>query len=128
MSFSPDDFDPLGVITDWLDACRAGETTALLDLYDDRATLECDCDGVSLTGRKAVAAYWEPKLDSRLGSAFALDDMVLTGDGVRVDYQNYEGKPVSVHFQFGPTGKIIHTTCGPRGSHRAYRRRCVIRC
>ena len=41
-------------------------------------------------------------------------DMVLTGDGVRVDYQNYEGKPVSVHFQFGPTGKIIHTTCGPR--------------
>ena len=64
--------------------------------------------------RKAVAAYWEPKLDSRLGSAFTLDDMVLTDDGVRVDYQNYEGKPVSVHFRFGPTGKIIHTTCGPR--------------
>jgi hypothetical protein len=40
--------------------------------------------------------------------------LVLTGDGVRVDYQNYEGKPVSVHFQFGPTGKIIQTTCGPR--------------
>jgi hypothetical protein len=57
MSFSQDDFDPLGVITDWLDACRAGETTALLDLYDDRATLECDCESVSLTGRKAVAAY-----------------------------------------------------------------------
>ena len=48
MSFSPDDFDPLGVITDWLDACRARETTALLDLYDDRATLECECEGVSL--------------------------------------------------------------------------------
>lgn len=115
MSLSRDDFDPLGAVTDWLDACRAGETNALLGLYDDRATLECDCDGVSLTGRKAIAAYWEPKLNSRLASAFILDDMILTGDGVRVDYQNHEGKPVRIHFRFSPVGKIIHTTCGRRG-------------
>jgi hypothetical protein len=52
--------------------------------YDDRATLECDCEGESLTGRKSIAACWELKLDSKLVSAFTLDDM--TGDEVRVDY------------------------------------------
>jgi hypothetical protein len=54
--------------------------------YDDRATLECDCEGESLTGRKSIAANWELKLDSKLVSAFTLDDMILTGDEVRVDY------------------------------------------
>jgi hypothetical protein len=52
--------------------------------YADRATLECDCEGESLTGRKSIAANWELKLDSKLVSAFTLDDM--TGDEVRVDY------------------------------------------
>ena len=47
---SRNDFDPSGAVTDWLDACRAGETNALLDLDDDRAILECDCEGVSPQG------------------------------------------------------------------------------
>ena len=44
------EFDPLGVVIDWLDACRSGELIVLLDLYDDAAILECDCGRVSLTG------------------------------------------------------------------------------
>src|SRR6478736_4942863 len=94
MSISRDEFDPLAVVVDWLDACRRGELIALLDLYDERANLECDCERVSLTGRKSIAAYWAPKLESKLATAFTLDDMTLTGDGVQVDYQSYEGKPV----------------------------------
>jgi hypothetical protein len=43
MSISRDKFDPLALVVDWLDACRLGELNALLDLYDERATLECDC-------------------------------------------------------------------------------------
>ena len=112
MSVLQDDFDPLAVVVDWLDACRWGELDALLNLYDERATLECDCERVSLTGRKAIAAYWAPKLESKLATAFTLDDMTLTEDGVQIDYQSYEGEPVRIHFQFSPSGKIIHASCG----------------
>jgi hypothetical protein len=115
MPISRDQFDPLALVVDWLDACRLGELNALLDLYDERATLECDCECVYLTGRKSIAAYWAPKLESKILSAFILNDMTLTGDGVQVDHQNYEGKPVRIHFRFSPAGRILHTSCGPLG-------------
>jgi len=57
MSTSPGTFDPLAVVSDWLDACRWGELDALLNLYDERATLECDCEHLRLTGRKWIAAW-----------------------------------------------------------------------
>jgi hypothetical protein len=113
MSFFRDEFDPLAVVGDWLDACRWGELDALLALYDERATLECDCERVSLTGRKWIAAYWAPKLESKLVLAFSLNDIALTADGVRLDYQSDEGEPVRIHFRFGPSGKILQTSCGP---------------
>ena len=115
MSTSPDTFDPLAVVVDWLDAGRSADLDALIELHDEQATLECNCDGVVLTGRQALSAYWEPKLDCLSESAFSLNDMVLTGDGVQVDYQSYEGKPVRILFRFTPSGKIVHTSCGPLG-------------
>ena len=116
MSISRVEFDPIAVAVDWLDAGKLGDLDGLLDLYDERATLECDCEGVTLTGREALSAYWAPKLDSPLeGGAFALDDMILTDDGLQLDYQNYEGKPVRVLLRFTPSGKIAHTSCGPVG-------------
>ena len=112
MPISDDGFDPIAVAVDWLDAGKLGDLDGLLNLYDERATLECDCEGVTLTGREALSAYWAPKLDSSLEAAFALDDMILTSDGVRLDYQNYEGKPVRIYFRFTRSGKIAHTSCG----------------
>ena len=76
-----------------------------------RATLECDCEHVRLTGRKWIAAYWAPKLESKAILAFCLNDMALTADGVRVGYQDHEGKPLRMDFHFGPSGKILHTSC-----------------
>ena len=90
MSTSPDTFDPLALVVDWLDACRLEQLDALLELYDERATLECDCE-------------------------FSLNDMALTADGVRLDYQSNEGKPVRMQFRFSPSGKIVHTGCCPLG-------------
>ena len=110
-----DEFDPLAVAIDWLDAGKLGDLDGLLGLYDERATLECDCEGVVLTGRQSLSAYWKPKLESKLPAAFALSDMTPTGDGVQVDYQNCEGKPVRIHFRFTPSGKIAHTSCGLLG-------------
>jgi ketosteroid isomerase-like protein len=113
MSNSRDNSDPLAAVVDWLDACRRRDLSALLDFYDDRAVLECDCEGMSVTGREAIAAYWAPKLESQRALAFDLDDLVLTGHGVQIDYQSYERKPVRIYFRFGASGKIIYTSCGP---------------
>ena len=115
MPISRDRFDPIAVAVDWLDAGKLGDLDGLLNLYDERATLECDCEGVVLTGRQSLSAYWTPKLESKLAAAFTLDGMTPTADGVRVDYQNCEGKPVRIHFRFTPSGKIAHTSCGPLG-------------
>ena len=113
MSISRDEFNPLFAVVDWLIACRRGDLNALLDLYDERAVMECGCEGVTLTGRNSIAAYWAPKLESKRVSAFKLDYVVLTGHGVQIDYQSYEGKPVRFYFRFDSSNKIIYTSCGP---------------
>ena len=110
---TPDDFDHSGVVIDWLDACRSGQLDALLNLYEERATLICDCDGISLADRNSIAAYWKSKLESKAVSAFTLGGMILTGDEIQVHCQSCKGKPVCVHFRFSPLGKILHTKFGP---------------
>ena len=113
MPISRTEFDPIAIAVDWLDAGKLGDLDSLLDLHDERATLECACEGVTLTGREALSAYWALKLNSPTEAAFSLADMILTDGGVRVDYQNYEGKSVRIHFRFTPSGKIAHASCGP---------------
>ena len=98
MSPFQDEFDPLVVVAHWLDACQSGKLDALLKLYDERATSECHC---------------EPKPESKLVLPLSLYGMALTADGVQVDYESYEGNPVRMHFRFSPSGKILHTSCGP---------------
>ena len=113
MPISRTEFDPIAIAVDWLDAGKLGDLDSLLDLHDERATLECTCEGVTLTGREALAAYWVSKLDSPKEATFTLADMILTDGGVRIDYQNHEGEPVRIHFRFTPSGKIAHASCGP---------------
>jgi hypothetical protein len=119
MSISREQLDLLAIVVDWLDTCRLGDLHGLVDMYDERATLECGCDVVTLIGRPSIAAYWAPKLALSSSSAFTIDDLTLTADGVCLDYQNYEGKPVRMLFRFTPSGKILHTECGPVGQRCA---------
>ena len=112
---SLDTFDPLASVVDWLDACRSGDLEALLDLYDEQATLDCFCENVTLTGRKAIAAYWRPKLEGKRGLAFSLDELAIMGDAVQVDYRGYEGNPLRIFFYFSPSGRILHTSCRAQG-------------
>src|SRR4029078_10345280 len=44
MMNASDRFDAVGIVVDWIDACRQRRLDALLDLYDDAATVEC-CEG-----------------------------------------------------------------------------------
>ena len=106
-------FDRSGIVVDWLDACRSGQLNALLNLYEERATLICDCDGINLADRSSIAIYWKSKLESKAASAFILGGMILTGDEIQVNCQDCKGKPVRIHFHFSPLGKILHTKFGP---------------
>jgi FixJ family two-component response regulator len=108
-----DEFDHSGVVVDWLDACRAGQLNALLNLYGEGATLICDCDGINLVDRGSIAIYWKSKLENKAASAFTLDDMSQTGEEIHVDCQSCKGKPVRIHFCFSPLGKILLTRFRP---------------
>lgn len=116
MAISRDESDPIATVVDWLDACRSCRISALLDLYDEAATLECACDGLeSLAGRAALEAYWRPRLAAPSPGSFAMNDVTANAEGVVLDYLSYEGKPVRIHFRFNATGKILHTRCAPLG-------------
>jgi hypothetical protein len=108
--------DPLAVVVDWLDACRARRLDRLLDFYDAAATLECGCNGPYIyRGRAELARYWSSRLTAAVPDAFHLTN-ILPGDepgSVVLDHTSYQGKPVRMDFQFTPSGKIAATVCGP---------------
>ena len=103
MSTSMDNFDPLAVVVDWLDACRLGKLDALLDLSDERATAQLRARQPA--GREAIAAYWAPKLERRIVSAFTLDNVILTDCGVLVDYRGYNGDAVRISLSLQSLGQ-----------------------
>jgi hypothetical protein len=119
MSNMAEEFDPIAVVVDWLDTCRKRDLAALLDFYDSEAGLECACEDISIRGHGALAAYWRPRLDAFVPTAFGLEEIAPTTDGVVLDYSSFEGKPVRIVFNFLPDGKIRQTRCGPGGSQSA---------
>jgi hypothetical protein len=88
--FKSPEFNALAVAKHWLAAYRWGKLEALLSLYDEQATTECHYERISLP--------------------FRVNDVALTADGVRLDYQDYEDKSLRMDLRFGPSGKIVHTT------------------
>ena len=109
-----DDFDQVALVVDWLDACRNRDLAMLLDLYADSATLECQCGEAMISeGRAGLESYWRPRLDTLAATAFGLEEIMPTADGVVLDYLSHEGKPVRVAFSFTRDGKIQTTHCLP---------------
>lgn len=110
MSTSKSGFDPIGIVVDWLDACRARQLSALVELYDNEATIDC-CQGGSFRGRLEVERYWRPKLGRAATGAFEVDALFPEADGVCLDYRDFDGMPVRTHFTCTEAGKIRHTAC-----------------
>ena len=109
-----DDFDSVALVVDWLDACRNRDLAALLDLYADDATLECQCGGSKVSeGRAALESYWRPRLDPLAPTAFGLEEITPTAEGVVLDYLDNEGEPVRIAFAFTADGKIRRNDCQP---------------
>jgi hypothetical protein len=113
---SADDFDQIALVVDWLDACRKCDLPALLDLYADDARLECQCGEVKVReGRAELESYWRPRLDALAPTAFWLEEITPTTEGVLLDYLSHEGKPVRILFIFSRDAKIQRTACAPAG-------------
>ena len=109
-----DNFDRVALVVDWLDACRNRDLTALLDLYADDATLECRCGGAKVSeGRAELESYWRPRLDAIATTAFGLEEIIPTTEGVVLDYLSHEGKPVRIAFTFSRDAKIQRSACLP---------------
>ena len=107
-------FDQVALVVDWLDACRNRDLAMLLDLYADNATLECQCGEAKIgQGRADLESYWKPRLDTLAVTAFGLEEIIPTADGVVLDYLSHEGKPERIAFSFTRDGKIQATHCLP---------------
>jgi hypothetical protein len=106
------DFDAIGIVVDWIDACKQRRLDDLLNLYDAKAIVEC-CEGGSFRGRSEMERYWRPRLARARPGAFEIDVLMPDEDGVTLDYRGYDGVPVRTHFRFTSTGKISLTACSP---------------
>jgi ketosteroid isomerase-like protein len=111
-----DDFDQIALVVDWLDACRNRDLTTLLDLYADDAKLECQCGEVKVSeGRAELESYWRPRLGAIAPTAFGLEEITPTAEGVVLDYLSHDGEPVRIAFSFSRDAKIQRTACAPAG-------------
>lgn len=83
-------FDPLAAAIDWLDAYRAGDIEAILEMYAEDAVVHCGCGGVkTITSREALRAYWLDRL--REYPASKLDDLSPSHDGTIISYVTSNG-------------------------------------
>ena len=116
------DFDQMGLVVDWVDACRKGDLAMLLELYADDAELECTCNGTRLyRGRSEIETYWGPKLYAFSSVGFGLEEIHPAQHGVDLEYSVAGALRIRASFRFSAEGKIHSTLCEPaqQGSHGA---------
>ncbi|MFT4118645.1 nuclear transport factor 2 family protein [Bradyrhizobium sp.] len=108
------DFDQMGIVIDWVDACRTGDLAMLLDLYADDAQLECSCNGTNhYRGRSELETYWQPRLNAYSTAGFGLEEISPVPNGVDVEYSVAGSLRIHATFRFSPEGKIYSTVCEP---------------
>jgi ketosteroid isomerase-like protein len=108
------DFDQMGIVVDWVDACRKGDLATLLDLYADDAQLECTCDGTRrYRGRHELETYWGPRLSTFSSAGFGLEEIHPVPHGIDLEYSIAGSLRIRISFRFSPEGKIRRTLCEP---------------
>jgi hypothetical protein len=108
------DFDQMGIVVDWVDACRKGDLATLLDLYADDAQLECTCDGTRrYRGRHELETYWGPRLSTFSSAGFGLEEIHPVPHGIDLEYSIAGSLRIRASFRFSPEGKIHRTLCEP---------------
>ncbi len=108
------DIDQMGIVVDWVDACRKGDLATLLDLYTDDAQVECACNGTQrFRGRHELETYWGPRLSTFSLAGFGLEEINPGPHGIDLEYSVAGSLRIHASFRFSPDGKIYSTLCGP---------------
>ncbi len=108
------DFDQIGIVVDWLDACRTGDLASLLELYAEDGSLECQCDALRLyCGRDELESYWAPRLGGFASAGYKLEEIRPAPHGVELEYSLAGSLRIRVLFAFNAEGKIHRTICQP---------------
>jgi ketosteroid isomerase-like protein len=108
------DFDQMGIVVDWVDACRKGDLATLLDLYAADAQIECTCNGTQrYRGRDELETYWGPRLSAFSSAGFGLEEIHPVPDGVDLEYSVAGALRIHASFRFSAEGKIDSTLCAP---------------
>jgi ketosteroid isomerase-like protein len=103
-------FDPMAAAVDWLDAYRAGDIGAILNMYADDVVTVCSCDGLTVLGKKGLRTYWEGRL--RDYPASDLHDLRPHARGATISY-NACNRVIAATMEFNTEGRIRHLRCGP---------------
>ncbi|MCP3404886.1 nuclear transport factor 2 family protein [Bradyrhizobium sp. CCGB01] len=108
------DFDQMGIVVDWVDACRKGDLATLLDLYADDARVECMCNGSRhYRGRGELETYWGPRLSTFSSAGFGLEEINPVPHGIDLEYSVAGSLRIHASFRFSPEGKIYSTLYEP---------------
>lgn len=108
------DIDPMGIVVDWVDACRKGDLATLLDLYADDGQVKCTCNGTHLyRGRRELETYWGPQLSAFSLAGFGLEEINPAPDGIDLEYSVAGALRIRASFRFSAEGKIDSTLCEP---------------
>ena len=67
--------DPVATVVDWLDACRNRRICALLELYDEAATIDARATGGRAWPAGGAGSHRRPKLAAPSPGCFAMDDV-----------------------------------------------------
>ena len=106
--------DQMGIVVDWVDACRKGDLGTLLDLYADNAEVECSCNGTRYyRGRHELETYWGPRLNTFSSAGFGLEEIRPVPQGIDLEYSVAGALRIRASFRFSPEGKIHSTLCEP---------------
>lgn len=103
-------FDPMAAAVDWLDAYRAGDIEAILEMYADDAMVYCDCDELAVSGREGLQSYWVARLQKY--PVAELDNLELSYGAAMISYICGENVVKAV-LSFDEAGKITTQSCDP---------------
>jgi hypothetical protein len=104
----------MGLVVDWVDACRKGDLASLLELYADDARLECSCFGTTrYRGRGEIETYWQSRLGAFSSAGFGLEEITPVPPGIDLEYSVAGALRIRVSFRFCAEGKIDSTLCEP---------------
>ncbi|MEZ5997236.1 MAG: nuclear transport factor 2 family protein [Hyphomonas sp.] len=99
--------------SDWLSAWNDRDIDRILSHYADdvvfhspRIALVMGNDAASVTGKKALQAYWTEALAKAPQLFFALDDVLVSSDAVTILYTNHREQQVAETFVFNEDGEV----------------------